>query len=127
MSRLDEIIVEVLNMKKTLCALVAMVMLVAFSAPALSHDHEDRYVREEAARRNIKLLTLQEAQGIAAERIHERNVRFKDAELEDEADDYPNGSDFRPVWSLECLAGGQEYEIEIDAVTGEILKFKLDD
>ena len=26
-----------------------------------------------------------------------------------------------------AVAGGQEYDIDVDAVTGEILKFKLDD
>ncbi|MBR0256792.1 MAG: PepSY domain-containing protein [Synergistaceae bacterium] len=113
-------------MKKILCAVLAM--LLAFAGVAFAHDgHEERYVREEATRRNIKLIPLEEAQKIAAEKINERGVRFKDADLEDEDDYYFGKVDFRPVWSLEAVSNGQEYDIDIDAATGEILKFKLDD
>ena len=115
-----------MTMKKVLCAL--MVMLLAVSGIAFAHDgHDERFVREEAARRNMKLITVEEAQRIAAERINESGVRFKDADLEDEDDYYRKPGDFRPVWSLEAISNGQEYDIDIDAVTGEILKFKLDD
>ena len=48
-------------------------------------------------------------------------------ELEDEHDDYPCPERFRPVYKIECYSGIDEYDIEIDAVTGKILKFKLDD
>ena len=118
-------------MKKILCAL--MLVIVAMSGVAFSHGghhhhgHEEQYVREEAARRNMKLITVDEAQRIAAERINESGVRFKDSDLEDEDDYYRGKTDFRPVWSLEAVANGQEYDIDVDAVTGEILKFKLDD
>ena len=112
-------------MKKLLCALL---VVAALAGLAFAHDgHEERYVREEAARRNMKLITVEEAQRIAAERINERGVRFKDADLEDEDDYHRSRDDFRPVWSLEAVSNGQEYDIDIDAVTGEILKFKLDD
>ncbi len=111
-------------MRKILCALL---IVAALSGVALAHEHEERFVREEASRRNITLITLEEAKRIASERIHERGVRFKDADLEDEDDYYRGRNDFRPVWSLEAVAGGQEYDIDVDAVTGEILKFKLDD
>lgn len=111
-------------MKKILCSLI---IVVALAGLAFAHDgHEERYVREEAARRNMKLITAEEAQRIAAERINESGVRFKDVDLEDE-DDYRKPGDFRPVWSIEAVSNGQEYDIDIDAVTGEILKFKLDD
>ncbi|MBQ3456554.1 MAG: PepSY domain-containing protein [Synergistaceae bacterium] len=112
-------------MKKFLCAV--MLVIVALSGIAFGHDgHEERYVREEAARRNMKLITVEEAERIAEARINERGVRFKDADLEDEDDYYMGKTDFRPVWSLEAVANGQEYDIDVDAVTGEILKFKLD-
>lgn len=116
---------EALNMKKVLCAV--MLVIVALSGVAFAHGHEERYVREEAARRNMKLISRAEAEKIAAERINERGVRFKDADLDDEDNYYRGRDDFRPVWSLEAVANGQEYDIDVDAVTGEILKFKLDD
>ena len=115
---------------KKLCAVLAAVMLLAMcgSAFALRHmDREEKYVRDEAARRNIKLISLEEAQRIAAEKINESGIRFKDADLEDEDDYHHSRTDFRPIWSLEAVANGQEYDIDIDAQTGEILKFKLDD
>ena len=117
-------------MKKILCVVVAVIMAlsgVAFAHSVNHHDREEQYAREEAARRNMKLITLEEAQRIAADNIHERDVRFKDADLEDEDDYHRKLGDFRPVWSLEAVSGGQEYDIDIDAVTGEILKFKLDE
>ncbi len=113
-------------MKKILCAV--MIVIVALSGIAFGHDgHEERYVREEAARRNMKLITLKEVQRIAIERVGKPGVTFKEIELEDEDDYYTTRQDFRPVWSLEAVANGQKYDIDIDAVTGDILKFKLDD
>ena len=112
-------------MKKLLCALL---VVAALAGLASAHDgHDERYVRDEAARRNMKLITVEEAQRIAAERIHESGVRFKDADLEDEDDYHRSRDDFRPMWSLEAVSNGQEYDIDIDAVTGEVLRFKLDD
>ena len=113
-------------MKKVLCAL--MIMILSVSGTAFAHDnHKETFVREEAARRNMKLITVEEARRIAAERINESGVRFKDADLEDEDDYHRSRDDFRPVWSLEAVSNGQEYDIDIDAVTGEVLRFKLDD
>ena len=60
-------------------------------------------------------------------RLNSDNARVKEIELENEADDYPNGTNFRPVYQFECISGHDEYDIDIDAVTGEILKFKRDD
>ena len=111
-------------MKKVLCALIA-VFVVALSGVALAD--EEPFVREEAARRNMKLISREEAMKIARERVGSENVRFKDAELEDEDDYYKSRPDFRPVWSFEAVSGGREYDIDVDAVTGEVLKFKLDD
>ena len=108
-----------------------MVLVLAFCGQALAHGHhgdrEARWCREEASRRNIKLLTVDEAKRIAEEHINERVVRFKDVDLEDEADDYPNDTGFRPVYSLECVCASGEYDVDIDAVTGQVLKLRLDD
>ena len=113
-------------MKKFLCAV--MLVIFALSGVAFSQSYEEEtYVREEAARRNMKLITLKEVQRIAIERVGKPGVAFKEIELEDEDDYYTTRQDFKPVWTIEAVAGGEEYEIDIDAVTGEILKFKLDD
>lgn len=112
-------------MKKVLCAVI--LVIVALSGAAFSQGYnEETYVREEAAKRNMKLITLKEVQRIAIERVGKPGVTFKEIELEDEDDYYTAKGDFKPVWTLEAVAGGQEYEIDIDAVTGEVLKFKLD-
>ncbi|MBR4195845.1 MAG: PepSY domain-containing protein [Synergistaceae bacterium] len=113
-------------MKKFLCALMLMVLAVSGAAFAQSYE-EETYVREEAAKRNMKLITLKEVQRIATERIGKPGVTFKEIELEDEDDYYTTRQDFKPVWTMEAIAGGQKYKIDIDAVTGEVLKFKLDD
>ena len=115
---------EECNIKKVLCAV--MLVILALSGVAFADGREERYVREEAARRNMMLISRSEAERIAASRINQRGVRFKDADLDDEDDYYYGNTDFRPVWSLEAVANGQEYDIDVDAVTGEILKFKLD-
>ena len=94
---------------------------------SFADGREERYVREEASRRGITLITEEEAVRIARERAGSKDARVKDVDLEDEDDYYRSRDDFRPVWSLEAVAGGQEYDIDVDAVTGEILKFKLDD
>ncbi|MBQ7154429.1 MAG: PepSY domain-containing protein [Synergistaceae bacterium] len=93
----------------------------------LKDDRESYYVRKEAERRNLTLLNVMQAKYLAARTIGSASVKFKEIELEDEHDDYPNAINFRPVYKLECVSGGNEYEIEIDAVTAQVLKFKLDD
>ena len=116
---------------KKLCLLLAAIIVLGIFGQAFAHDHhhdhEEQYVIEEAARRDIKLLTSAEAKDIAAKRIGSGSITFREIELEDEHDDYPNAERFRPVYKIECYSGRDEYDIEIDAVTGNILKFKLDD
>ena len=110
-------------MRKLLCAF----LIVALMAGVSFAGHEERYVREEASRRGITLITEEEAVRIARERAGSKNARVKDVDLEDEDDYYRSRDDFRPVWSIELRDGRDEYDIDVDAVTGEILKFKLDD
>ena len=114
-------------MKRKLLALVMFIAIIGVCAVSYAHDNDYRYTVEEAARRNIKLITEQQAKDIAAKKLAAQNVTFKEIDLDNEADDYPGVNNFRPVYSLECIANGQEYDFDIDAVTGEILKFKLDD
>ena len=90
-------------------------------------DREERHVRDESAKRGIKLLSVAEAKAIAAKRLGSKNISYKEVELEEESGDYPNAENFRPVYKIECYAGRDEYDIVVDAVTGQVLKFKLDD
>ena len=111
-------------MRKILCVLLVVAVMAGV---AFADGREERYVREEASRRGMTLITEEEAVRIARERIGDASARVKDADLEDEDDYYRSRDDFRPVWSLELRAGRDEYDVDVDAVTGEILKFKLDD
>ena len=110
---------------KKLCVLLA-VMILAVCGQAFA-DREEQFTREEAARRGVKLLSVEDVKAIAAKRLGSENIRYKDVELEEESDDYPNAEKFRPVYKIECYAGRDEYDIVVDAVTGQVLKFKLDD
>ena len=75
----------------------------------------------------IKLLSVEEAKAVAAKQLGSENIRYKEVELEEESDDYPNAENFRPVYKIECYAERDEYDIVVDAVTGQVLKCKLDD
>ena len=113
-------------MKKICMLLAAVIVLRTFGqafAHSGHHDHEEQYVIEEAARRDIKLISAAEAKEIAAKRLGSENIRFKEVELEDEHDDYPNSERFRPVFKIKCITPSQGYYIDVDASTGTILKF----
>lgn len=107
--------------------LFVTLIVIAVTCAVSYADNDYRFTVEEAARRNITLISEQQAKDIAAKKLAVSNVVFKEIDLDNEADDYPNSSSFRPVYSLECIAGAQEYDLDIDAVTGEVLKCKLDD
>ena len=111
---------------KKLCVLLAVVMVLVLACGAFA-DREEQYTREESAKRGLKLLGVDEAKAIAAKQLGSDNIRYKEVELEEESDDYPNAERFRPVYKIECYAGRDEYNVVVDAVTGEVLKCKLDD
>lgn len=113
---------------KRLCAIVVVVMMVMMSSCALAQtDTKSGRVRDEAVRRGMKLIGEDRVRQIASGQIGSENIRIKELKLRNEADDYPDGTNFRPVYKLEALSGYEEYELEIDAVTGKILKYELDD
>ena len=112
-------------MKSKFFLLAIVIALVCICAVSYA-DNDYQKTLAEAARRNITLISEQAAKDIAAKKIADSNIIFKEIDLDNEADDYPNADNFRPVYSLECIADGQEYDFDIDAVTGGILKFKLD-
>ncbi|MBQ3646756.1 MAG: PepSY domain-containing protein [Synergistaceae bacterium] len=114
-------------MKKVFFTLILAAFVFGFSGIVFADD-DGRYVRERAAQENIKLITVEQAKQIALQKLNAgSNVYFKDIDLDDEADDYPNATYFRPVYQMEVIAGHVEYDIDIDAVTGQVLKFKIDD
>ena len=115
-------------MRRVLCVVLVLVIVIGIAGQSLADKHnKGAKVQEEAARRNITLITREQAQEIAAKKIGRSDARCKELKLRNEADDYYNGSNFQPVYKMEFVSGRDEYEINIDAVTGEILKFKLDD
>ena len=115
------------RMNRKICIVLAFVVVLMLSFSALADYRESQYVRDEAARRNMTLISESEAGEIALKRLGNDSARVKEIDLDNEADDYPNGADFRPVYQIECISGIEEYDIDVDAVTGEVLKFKRDD
>ncbi|MBQ7578230.1 MAG: PepSY domain-containing protein [Synergistaceae bacterium] len=113
-------------MSKKFFAVILFVLVLGIFAGAAFADSEHN-VRAEALGRKINLITVEQAKTIAAEKLNAKDVTFKFVDLDNEIKDYPNGSDFRPVYEMECFVNGQEYDVDVDAVTGEVLKCKLDD
>ena len=113
-------------MKSKLLAVLLLVCMFALVGTAYA-DHDGRWVREEAARRQMTLITINQAREIASKSFASGNVRIKEIELENEADDYPNDIHFRPTYQFELVHNGIEYDVDIDAATGEVLKLKRDD
>lgn len=78
----------------------------------------------------MSLITAKEAKEIALnhERIKNSNdVVIRDIDLETKTIFKNNIHMKRPVYDIELLKDAIEYEIHIDAQTGEILKLKQDD
>ena len=114
-------------MNRKICIVLAFVCALMLSFSALADHSESQYVLEEAARRDMKIITYDQAKEIALQRVKRENARVKEIDLDNEADDYPDGTDFRPVYQIECISGYDKFEVDIDAVTGQVLKFRLDD
>lgn len=112
-------------------ALFSVLAILTFCGAACSSNADDPQsviIREEAARRNVAIISVEQAKSEVAKRLPSKYIRYGDIKLDNEADDYPNESNFRPVYKVECVTGiWTEYEFEIDAVTGEMLKVDADD
>ena len=100
--------------------MAAVIVLLSFSQAFA--DRNTRHVMEEASRREIQLISEAEAVRIGRECIGKPDAVLDDAELRNKAND-----GFRPVWELEFRAGRDEYDVHVDAVTGQVLKFEPDD
>lgn len=86
--------------------------------------------KQTKSQRHLSLITAKEAKEIALnhERIkHSNDVVIRDIDLETKTIFKNNIHMKRPVYDIELLKDAIEYEIHIDAQTGEILKLKQDD
>ena len=76
-------------------------------------DYDPAYAKNGS---NSPYITLEKAQEIA---LTQANVKAKDAVFDDRDFDFENGV---AVFELEFVANGVEYEYDIDAVTGKVVK-----
>lgn len=114
-------------MRKKNIALLVIFMVLIFSeqsfAYKVNHYREEHNIRAEASQRRMQLIPIAKAQTIAARRIGAVRVSFSMIELNNEADEFPGGSDFRPVYKLKCISVNNTYDIAVDAINGRILHF----
>jgi len=70
------------------------------------------------------VISQDEARAIAAQAIgvSENELFFKKVKL-----DYDDDYGYRPIYEIECLYGYTEYELDIDATTGDVLSCHIDD
>ena len=87
------------------------------SAYKLNSYREDKSIRTEASKRKINLIPIAQAQAVSASLIHSNNIKFIEIELTSKS------RDFAPVYKLLCSSGNNVYDIEIDALTGDIISF----
>lgn len=135
--------------KLTSATLAAIFVLALASTSAYAFDSMEQNYADEHMSKNIKkieqvekldkqtksqkhlsLITAKEAKEIALnhERIKNSNdVVIRDIDLEHKIIYKNNISMKRPVYDIELLKDAIEYEIYIDAQTGEVLKVKQDD
>lgn len=106
---------------KTKFLLALVIVAIACSASYARHD--EQYIIEEASRRGMTLISQQQALEIAIKSFKTDEVFIRDFDLDDL---YRNSDKFRPIYELECVSKGRKYEMDIDAVTGEVLKLELD-
>ena len=86
--------------------------------------------KQTKSQKNLSLITAKEAKEIALnhERIKNSNdIVIRDIDLESKTIFKNNIHMKRPVYDIELLKDAIEYEIHIDAQTGEVLKLKQDD
>ncbi len=115
-------------MKFKLVALFLAVLTLVVSGTAWANDAaETQWTRDQARQKNMTLIDEARVREIASKQLEGKSLTFTEIDLENEADDYPNGTDFRPVYKVECRSGMTEYDVDIDAVTGQVLKCRVDD
>lgn len=93
-------------------------------------EQVEKLDKQTKSQKNLSLITAKEAKEIALnhERIKNSNdIVIRDIDLESKTIFKNNIHMKRPVYDIELLKDAIEYEIHIDAQTGEVLKLKQDD
>lgn len=90
-------------------------------------------VRSEAAQRGVVLIDEARVRAIAAETVGKAESELGMWEIKLKARGHDKrhraraqDADFSPVYKVECHAGNMEYELRIDAVTGDVLSSKAE-
>jgi len=85
-------------------------------------DCEAKHAPVQVAQQDV--ISQDEARAIAAQAIgvSESELFFKKVKL-----DYDDDYGYRPIYEIECLYGYTEYELDIDATTGDVLSCRIDD
>ncbi|EKU72075.1 PepSY domain-containing protein [Selenomonas sp. F0473] len=88
-------------------------------------------VRAEASQRGVVLIDETQVRAIAAETIGKSEselsyweIKLKSRDRDKHRSDRTQDGAFNPVYKVECHAGNMEYELRIDAVTGQVLSSK---
>ena len=103
-------------------ATTTMFVLALASTSAYAFDSMEQNYADEHMNKNIKKIDLNH------ERIKNSNdVVIRDIDLESKTIYKNNIRMKRPIYDIELLKDAIEYEIYIDAQTGEVLKVKQDD
>ncbi len=111
-----------MSRKFKLLALLLAFVLMGTSTEVFAASGR-RFRQRPHHRREIELITPSEAQNIVRRQLGTHRVRFfGEPELSNKADDYPVNGDYRPVYEMRCEAQGSRYNVDVDAVTGQVLK-----
>ncbi len=86
-------------------------------------DNAIRYADKSAQREAAKPTYITRDEAAAAALAH-AGIKASDAVFDDREFDFESGS---AVYELEFMAGGEEYEYDVDAITGKILRSKRGD
>ena len=79
-------------------------------------DYDERYTQKD---RRSPYISREKAEEIA---LAQANVKAADARFDDREFDFENGRNGRKVYELEFTENGIEYEMDIDALTGKVIR-----
>ena len=116
-----------MSRKFKLFALLLVFVLLGTSTEVLAagrrrirHRPHGEYSRRE---KEVELITPEEAKHVVRKQLGTRHVRFfGEPELSNKVRDYPAHSGYRPVYEMRCEAEGSKYLVDVDAITGQVLK-----
>ncbi|MBQ6772803.1 MAG: PepSY domain-containing protein [Synergistaceae bacterium] len=114
-----------MSRKFKLLALLLVFVLAGTSTEALAARRRRRIRHDDSSHRTrrVELITPSEAQNVVKRQLGTQRVRFfGEPELKNKAHDYPVNGDYRPVYEMRCEAQGSRYNVDVDAITGQVLK-----